>query len=162
MTGGTHHPGPLSPSKLPVLRDGTLARVLLVPYLIALLLITWLPEGDAAKVTGIVATLAAWLEPLGVPFALGYPALEFIANVALFIPFGLLSALAWRTVPLWWITVAGFSVSCVIELVQFMLPTRFPTISDVVANTLGAVIGCCAARLIPRLHKGLALRWRNE
>lgn len=120
----------------------TAARILLAPYLITLLLTTWLPEDEAERITGLVSTFASWIEAFGVPFAVGYPVLEFVANIALFVPFGLLIALARPRTPLWRIVAAGFATSCVIEVVQVMIPSRFPMVSDVVANTLGVLIGC--------------------
>lgn len=127
------------------------SRILLVPYLLALLLVTLLPGPEAGKVTGIVATVATWLGVLGVPYATAYPLMEFLANLALFAPFGLLFAVAWPSVPRWRIVAAGFATSGAIELLQLMLPTRFSTLSDLIANTLGTVIGCGVAVLIPGL-----------
>ncbi len=121
------------------------ARVALLPYLAALALIVWLPGQDAEAVTGIVATTARMLESLGVPFGIGYPVLEFTANIALFVPFGVLVAVAWPALQAWKVVAAGAATSILIELVQIALPTRYPTVSDVIANTLGAAVGCGAA-----------------
>lgn len=115
--------------------------MLLVPYLVALALIVWLPGQDAEAVTGIVAMTARMLEDWGISFEIGYPVLEFTANIALFAPFGMLVTLAWPALPSWAVIVAGAATSVLIEIVQIALPTRFPTVSDVVANTLGAAIG---------------------
>ena len=125
------------------------ARVLLVPYGIAVALIVWLPAAAASRVTG----LAFWFgrvfsEYTGVSMSTSYALFEFAANIALFVPFGLLVAAAWPRTNAWWIILLGFSASAAIELVQTMLPSRYPTVSDVIANTLGAVVGCLAARLI--------------
>lgn len=118
------------------------ARVALLPYLAALALIVWLPGQDAEAVTGIVATTARVLESWGVPFEIGYPVLEFTANIALFVPFGVLVAVAWPALQAWKVVAAGAGTSVLIELVQIALPTRYPTVSDVIANTLGAAVGC--------------------
>jgi glycopeptide antibiotics resistance protein len=49
----------------------------------------------------------------------------------------------------WWAVVAGFAVSCLIELSQLvLLPGRFATPADVVANTTGAVFGALLAVLL--------------
>ncbi|UJP08899.1 VanZ family protein [Microbacterium sp. KUDC0406] len=117
-----------------------IARILLAPYLVFVLLLTWLPAEDAGQVTGIVATVAHLLEP-AVPFAVGYPVLEFLANVAMFAPLGVLTALAWPRISAGWIVGAGAILSAVIELVQLAMPTRYSTISDVIANTLGMASG---------------------
>lgn len=124
------------------------ARVLLVPYAIVLALIVWLPDSAASRVTGIVFRLARFVsEHAGVSLSTSYTVFEFAANIALFIPFGLLIAAAWPRTNAWWIILLGFSASAAIELVQTLLPSRYPTLSDVIANTLGAIIGCCAVRL---------------
>ena len=127
------------------------AAALLVPYGVFLFLVTWLPGSEAERVTGIVATTARALESLSVPFEVGYPILEFLANVALFIPLGFLVHLAWPRVPWWVVTAIGCSVSTLIELVQLALPTRYSTLSDIIANTLGTALGFAVARLLARL-----------
>lgn len=129
-----------------------LSRLLLAAYTVVVLLITWLPAEDAGRVTGIVDTLAGLLVPLGVPFDAAYTVLEFVANVALFAPFGALLALAWSRLPWWAASLVGAGLSCVIELVQIALPSRFATVSDVVANTLGTLIGVLLVRILQRMR----------
>lgn len=132
------------------------ARTLLVPYGIALALIVWLPAAAASRVTGIVFRLARFVsERLDISLSATYTVFEFGANVALFIPFGLLVAAGWPRTNAWWVILLGFSASAAIELVQTMIPGRVTTLSDVVANTLGMIIGCCAVRILaprPRSH----------
>jgi glycopeptide antibiotics resistance protein len=82
--------------------------------------------------------------------------LEFASNIALFVPFSLLGLLCWpsRRVIAW--TAAGALTSTVIELVQLLfLPHRFATVSDVVANTTGALLGALLAvgLLLPLLRR---------
>lgn len=125
-------------------------RVALVPYLVALALIVWLPGDDAEAVTGIVATTARMLETWGIPFEFGYPVLEFTANIALFVPFGVLVSAAWPALEAWKIVAAGAATSILIEVVQIALPTRYPTVSDVIANTLGAAVGVVIVVLVRR------------
>lgn len=138
------------------LRLRSAARVLLLPYLVALGLIVWLPGQDAEAVTGVVATMARMLEGWGVPFDVGYPVLEFIANIALFVPFGALVAMAWPSLQAWKVIAAGAATSIVIELVQIALPTRFPTVSDVIANTLGAAVGFAVVAMLRRRRSDAA------
>ncbi|AMB59396.1 VanZ family protein [Microterricola viridarii] len=110
-------------------------------YLVALALIVFTPGSDAERVTGILASVAHAVEAWGVPFELGYGVLEFGANIVLFVPFGLLLGM---NAPLWhpWLVVAtGLATSCLIEFVQLGLPSRFSTASDLLANTLGTVLG---------------------
>jgi glycopeptide antibiotics resistance protein len=67
---------------------------------------------------------------------------ESISNVVMFVPFGALVALYFAQ-RLWWTSVAlGFALSVCIEFGQYLLlPARFASVGDVVANTLGAFIG---------------------
>lgn len=133
-----------------------LPRVLLAPYLLALALIVWLPGEQAGQVTGIVATIAEWVALAGVPFATAYAVLEFVANIALFVPFGLLLAWGWPRLHFWQIVALGAASSITIELVQILLPTRFPTLSDVIANTLGAAFGWLLVSAVSK--SGFSLR----
>lgn len=129
-----------------------ISRVLLVPYAVALGLIVWLPGDQASQVTGIVGRLARSLAyRLDIPFLYTYTVLEFLANIALFVPFGLLLALAWPRIKTWHMAVLGLVTSGVIEFVQLFLSTRFSTISDLIANTAGAVVGCLLVRIIGKL-----------
>lgn len=68
------------------------------------------------------------------------PALEFSANIVMFLPVG---AVAWwwrRSV--WRNVLVGFVATVIIESVQgLFLPHRVADIRDVIANTSGAVIG---------------------
>lgn len=70
------------------------AQVLLVPYLVLVALIVFSPAQDAARVTGIVWWAADSLAVLGVPRRPAAVALEFAANILLFIPVGMLARLA--------------------------------------------------------------------
>jgi len=66
-------------------------------------------------------------------------ALEFMANIAMFVPIGVLVAVLTRH---WWIAVVvGIALTCGIEFVQQFLPARYPEVRDILSNTLGTVIG---------------------
>ncbi|QEO13661.1 VanZ family protein [Agromyces intestinalis] len=116
-------------------------RVLLLPYLVALALIVFLPAREAGRVTGIVGWAADVLASVGVPREPAATALEFGANIVLFVPFGALLALAWPRLGAWSTIGIGAALSVVIELVQLGIPSRVSAVSDVVANTTGTAIG---------------------
>ena len=122
------------------------ARLLLAPYAVALGLVVWLPASEASKATGVVFAIAKWVSELaGIDPTTTSTVLEFLANIVLFVPLGLLVAVAWPRLRPWRVVLLGFAVSFTIELVQTLLPSRFPTISDVIANTVGAALGWAAA-----------------
>jgi hypothetical protein len=85
---------------------------------------------------------------------LQYEHIEFTANLLMFIPLGLLLTLALRPRAARWVPpVACFAASALIELVQFtVLPQRFTTVSDLIANTLGGALGWLIALAVVRLR----------
>jgi len=77
-----------------------------------------------------------------------YSFLEFWANVAMFVPVGLffLLLLGRRR---WWLAIAlGVLLTCGIEFVQQWLPDRVSDPRDILANSLGALVGVVAALLV--------------
>lgn len=135
------------PAAARVARLAHAARLLLVPYLVAVGLIVFLPA-DSAQVGGIVAWLADGAASLGMPRAEAATVIEFTLNIVLFVPFGVLVALAWRALPPALVIALGGATSLAIEFVQMALPTRYPTVSDLVANTLGTVVGCLVVAVV--------------
>ncbi len=65
---------------------------------------------------------------------------DTLANILLFVPLGVgLGLLRWRPVRAW---AFGTGLSIVIELVQFAIPGRWPSVGDMVFNGVGAAVGC--------------------
>lgn len=139
MTG----PVPVIPSRR-VRQRRTLAALFLL-YIGMLALVVFCPSPVDQNSAGTLKLLLAKLHGIGVPGWINYGFVETIANVALFVPFGLLGA-AWLDKERTWLAaVVGIAVSCTIEAAQaVLLPHRFATIYDVTANSLGAALGCIA------------------
>jgi VanZ family protein len=121
------------------------ARIVLPPYLVLLAFVVFLPAREAGRVTGIVGWLAEALATLGVPRDPAAVVLEFLANVVLFAPLGVLLVLAFPGVRWWAVVLAGSLLSVGIELVQLAIPSRVSSVSDVVANTAGTALGLLLA-----------------
>ena len=126
------------------------ARWLFPAYLVVLALIVFLPAREAGRLTGVVGWLALLVGKLGIPVDPAYVVLEFTANILLFLPFGLLATVAYPRLRPVLVIAIGFASSVVIELVQLAIPSRYATVSDVIANTVGAAIGCLAAVAMAR------------
>jgi len=130
-------------------------RTAYVVYLATLLWLVW--EPDASTPGGVVAAVADALAGLGVPDAVRV--VEVGLNVLLFVPLSLLGAFVldrWRVVG--WL-LAGLALSLVVEGVQAAFLTgRSATLSDLVANTAGAVLGIIAALAVRRLLAGVPRR----
>ena len=81
-----------------------------------------------------------WINATGI--ALTYSATEFLANIALFVPFGILVSLLWPRRSPWTVIALGLATSAAIELAQLLfLPHRVSDVRDLVANTLGTAVG---------------------
>ena len=75
---------------------------------------------------------------------LTYNRLEFIANIGLFVPVGLFLLLLFGT-RYWWVSaMVGFAMTVAIETVQRSIPERFSDERDILANTIGTLIGVAA------------------
>ena len=117
-----------------------IAGVLMVVYLAVLAWIVFLPTADVAS--GSVHVIAALLQAAGFPPQITPTTVEFATNVLLFMPASFLGrsfrpGWGWKQ----WFAV-GLAGTLFIEVVQhLLLPDRSAQLMDVVANTLGAVLG---------------------
>jgi glycopeptide antibiotics resistance protein len=136
-------------------RGRALLVVATAAYVVVLWWMTLRPvaygEDVAGVVDAVVAAFAAWAPTAWVTF----PVVEFSANVALFVPWGLV-AMAWRAP--WWAAVAGGLIaSILIETAQLLwLPARVADVRDLVANTLGAAIGAAVFVAVRRVARARA------
>jgi hypothetical protein len=122
----------------------TTARVLatvIVAVLVGLLTLGPQP-GDPNQPGGLEDLLAGW-HAAGLPGWLDVPVLEFCANIALFVPVGVVAA-SW--LGSWGASVvAGAVCTSFIECFQgVFLPDRVADPRDLLANTLGAALGAAA------------------
>lgn len=117
-----------------------------VAYFVALVAIAFWPVRVDQNAGDLLYDLFTWLYLHDAPRWLDYHFLEFSANVVLFIPVGLFIVIL-AGAGRWWLGIlAGLVASCAIEGAQLMfLPSRFATVDDVVANTVGAAIGTLLA-----------------
>ena len=108
-----------------------------------LLLAVTLLAPSAAGPSWLVETVSAGLERIGVPDSLTDGArVEFALNVVAFVPLSLLGTPLWPRLTWRDWTAAGFAASFLVEAVQaVVLDARSATHADVVANTLGTLVG---------------------
>lgn len=144
-----------SPAVAPSRASTVTARLALVGYLLFVGFTVWLPASVSAKVTGLVGVMAAWVSDAGIAsYERSAVVLEILANVALFVPVGLLLALALPRLRLWQVVLCGGLMSVVIEAVQGLMPSRVPALSDIIANTSGTLIGAVLALVLLQLVAG--------
>ena len=127
----------------------TRLRVLLAVYLLAVGTVTLGPAPADDDTLGLVRTLVARLADLGLPVT--YLGVEAVANVLMFVPFGVLVGLLLDR-PRWVVVLLAAATSGTIETIQRWLPTRVPTLQDLVLNTLGAAVGVVLLEVVLRLR----------
>ena len=135
-----------------------LSRILFAAYLVAVGFVVWSPQPTDG--VGIAQVIARWVASLfGLPPEPTFDVLEVAANVAMFVPFGALALTAYRWMRVWSATIAGLATSGIIEGVQLFLPTRYATVSDLIANTAGALLG---ALLVAALRRTRSRKLRTS
>jgi glycopeptide antibiotics resistance protein len=121
-------------------------RFVLIAMLVPLALIAFWPSPVDQPVQGQLAAVLNFLHRHGIPTWFNYKFVEATANVALFVPVGAVSSLAFPGRPWWKIGAFGFLISSCMELGQLLfLHNRFPSPLDLVTNTSGAIIGALLA-----------------
>lgn len=132
---------------LPDRRSSDVIRLLWLAVTLAIVYLSLYPlEGWRLRQPSAFAYLG-----LGLPRY--YTRADLVSNVAAYLVFGLLFQLAWfrRRRQLWPVlltTLAGLAMSLVLESLQSYLPTRVPSILDVLSNTAGAVLGALIGVLV--------------
>jgi len=122
-----------------------IAAALGIPFLVGLALLTLTPARVEETMPNLLDLTLSAAHRLGWE-SLDFTRLEIIANVLVFVPVGIL---AFLLVPrrLWLLAVIlGPALSLSIEIAQrLVLPHRSATVTDVIANSGGALIGVFAA-----------------
>ena len=70
-----------------------------------------------------------------------YHDFEFLANIAMFVPLGLLLILLLGRRRWWVVVLLGVIATFSIETAQVFIPSRVPDTRDLVANSIGAIAG---------------------
>ena len=117
-------------------------------YLAFVAWLTLTPQVDAAGRIAIIYRVLDALHRRGHLLSIDDNQLEFLANIALFVPVGMFLLLLFGT-RLWWVALAAsFAMTTFIEIAQRSIPGRVPDERDLMANGLGAVIGVLIALVL--------------
>ncbi|PFG31013.1 VanZ family protein [Paramicrobacterium agarici] len=132
-----------------MLRRRTLFGVLTLVYAMFIAAITLTPEPFGDGVEGTIDRALQALSQHPLTSWITYTLVEFVANIGMLVPFGLFVALcAGRR--LWWVgAVASLAYTVFIESFQALVlsATRYATISDVIANSVGGLVGALVVYL---------------
>lgn len=142
-SGGRRPPGTPIERRVRRISIGVLIGFLVVVGLITLT--PGPPDPDGQR------DLIRWLAQAhrnGLPQWITFDLIEFSANIVMFLPLGLFGALALPSGRRWLAMPIGLLLTVGIESAQAAgLPGRYASVSDVVANTSGAILGYLLARL---------------
>ena len=126
--------------------------LLLVLYLAALACVGFWPTPVERPAAGLLRSVLRFLQeqPLTAGIRAGH--VEVAANVALFVPLGVLVAMLLPARRWWMAAAAGLLGSAAIEVVQFLaLDQRQGSLRDIASNTAGALVGALAVIWVRRL-----------
>ncbi|MDN5825197.1 MAG: VanZ family protein [Arthrobacter sp.] len=128
-------------------------------YLLAVAFIVFWPVPvDRPAQDALPRLLESW-HAAGVPAWVDYQLIEWLANVVMFLPWGVLGTLLLPRRRWWVVPFSGLLASAAVESAQYIfLPARFASSADIVANTAGAVLGFVATALVIFCFR----RWRKR
>lgn len=128
-----------------------LLRWTFLGYFVALAFIAYWPTPVDKPAAGELSVLLDLLHRSGTPEWINYGFVEASANVLLFAPSGFLLALTLRRKRWWQLLALGAAASGTVELGQLLfLPHRFPSVQDILMNTLGVGLGLLLAAVLKR------------
>lgn len=125
----------------PVLSIATIAYLALVGWL------TLTPQSTVVN-NGILWRISDFLDRFEAFDWVTFPMIEFTANIALFVPVGLFLVLLLGRRQWWLAIIAGAVMTVAIELAQRDIAGRVSDPRDLVANTLGTVVGTLLALVL--------------
>jgi glycopeptide antibiotics resistance protein len=124
-----------------VIRRHPFVFTALVAYL---LFVGWATLNPAPPDPMSVGPFTVWLAEFAkypVTAWLTYDMVEFIANIGMFVPIGVLLTVLLGARRWWVVVLICVLLTCTIESIQLTMPARHPDVRDLVANSLGASIG---------------------
>ena len=125
-------------SRHPIVSAMTLAYLAVVAWLT-------LTPSSADLESGILGRLAGLLARYPETEWFTFMRLEFIANVAMFVPFGVFFILLFGRRRWWLAILVGVLMTLGIEGIQQLIPSRVPDVRDLAANSLGTIVGALLA-----------------
>jgi glycopeptide antibiotics resistance protein len=132
-----------------VFRRHPVLSVLTLAYLGALAWVTLTPTSNSDRAFSLLQRIVLELQSHASTGFFTYSNVEFLANIALFVPMGVFVVLLLGR-RLWWAGIfAGVLASCWIELAQGVwLSDRVSDPRDLVSNALGTLLGVVFALLV--------------
>ena len=140
-------------------RNPRVLQIILGAYVALLAVVGFFPSPVDRPIDAPLSRIIQWCGQHGLGF-ISYAHVEFGANIALFVPLGMLITLLFGPRRWWRAPVICFVATVLIELGQgVLLPQRIASIGDVIANTVGGILGTLAAvgimAVLARNHRAI-------
>ena len=117
-------------------------------YLIFVAWLTLTPQPIGPDDQRFIERVLDALHRRGYAESIDYTRLEFLANIALFVPIGMFLLLLFGAGGWWLAAIASFAMTAFIESAQSQIPGRVSDGRDLIANTGGALIGIAIALIL--------------
>ncbi len=128
---------PVAPARTKAPNPGLVLLTTAYIALIAWITLSTADDGSAVRSTS--TWIIRMLERL--PLGVSGEQWEFLLNIAMFAPLGLLLVLTFGARFFWVAALGGIALSLSLEGLQQFIPYRVPDVRDLLANGLGGVIG---------------------
>lgn len=134
--------------------------VALAIYTAFVLFVTLTPRiPGTGTVAILVNSVLGYFHDRGLLVGVQYDDIEFLANIGMFVPLGVLAMIIWRA---WWVLPMGTALSGFVELYQaLLLPGRVGEWRDVLSNSIGFLLGASVVIVIHRFWSN-RLKSRHE
>jgi glycopeptide antibiotics resistance protein len=110
-------------------------------YLVFVAWLTLTPQPIGPDQVRLIRRVLDALHRRGYAESLDYDRLEFLANIALFVPVGVFALLLVGAGAWWLALLAPVALTVGIETAQIGIPGRVPDRRDLIANTMGGILG---------------------
>jgi glycopeptide antibiotics resistance protein len=117
-------------------------------YLVFVAWLTLTPQPIGPDQEEFIQRVLDGLHRRGYAQSLDYDRLEFMANIALFVPIGMFLLLLFGAGGWWLAAIGSFGMTALIEFAQQHIPGRVSDDRDLLANTIGALIGIVIALIL--------------
>lgn len=117
-------------------------------YLVFVGWLTLTPQPIGPGQEQLILRVLDALHRRGYAGSIDYAHLEFLANIALFVPIGMFLLLLFGAGQWWLAAIGSFALTAFIETLQHQIPGRVPDERDLVANTLGGLFGIAVALVL--------------
>lgn len=117
-------------------------------YLAFVAWLTLTPQPIGPTDVRLIRRVLDELHERGYAESIDYTRLEFLANIGLFVPIGMFLLLFFGAGGWWLAGLGSFATTALIETLQRQIPGRVPDERDLLANTIGGLIGVAVALVL--------------